>query len=117
MTARPPDWPAGVWGHLDALSAAELLTAARVEELSFGTLWVPRRSVASPSPCSACWPAGPPSMLLGTSIVSIWGHDPQTTRMAAGTLRRRPADGSCWGLASPTRTLHSGCEATPSTDR
>jgi probable F420-dependent oxidoreductase len=89
MTARPPDLGRlGVWGHLDSLPAAELADyAARVEELGFGTLWVPETVGREPFTLLGLLAGVTSSMLLGTSIVSIWGHDPQTTRMAAGTLQ------------------------------
>jgi probable F420-dependent oxidoreductase len=89
MTARPPDLGRlGVWGHLDSLPASELVDyAARVEELGFGTLWVPETVGREPFTLLAMLAAQTSSMLLGTSIVSIWGHDAQTTRMAAGTLQ------------------------------
>jgi probable F420-dependent oxidoreductase len=78
----------GVWGHLDSLPAAELTDyAARVEDLGFGTLWVPETVGREPFTLLGLLAGGTTSLLLGTSIVSIWGHDAQTTRMAAMTLQ------------------------------
>jgi probable F420-dependent oxidoreductase len=78
----------GVWGHLDSLTAAELADyAARVEELGFGTLWVPETVGREPFTLLGLLAGQTSSLLLGTSIVSIWGHDAQTTRMAAMTLQ------------------------------
>jgi probable F420-dependent oxidoreductase len=78
----------GVWGHLDTLPADALQDyVARVEELGFGTLWVPETVGREPFALLGMMAARTSSLLLGTSIVSIWGHDAQTTRMAALTLQ------------------------------
>jgi len=78
----------GVWGHLDSLPISELSEyAARAEELGFGTLWVPETVGREPFTLLGLLAGQTSSMLLGTSIVSIWGHDAQTTRMAAMTLQ------------------------------
>lgn len=78
----------GVWGHLDTLSADDARDyVRRVEELGFGTLWVPETVGREPFTLLGLLAGETSSLLLGTSIVSIWGHDPQTTRMAALTLQ------------------------------
>ena len=78
----------GVWGHLDSLPATALGDyAARVEALGFGTLWVPETVGREPFTLLGLLAGKTTSLLLGTSIVSIWGHDPQSTRMAALTLQ------------------------------
>jgi probable F420-dependent oxidoreductase len=78
----------GVWGHLDSMPASELGDyAARVEALGFGTLWVPETVGREPFTLLGLLAGQTSSLLLGTSIASIWGHDPQTTRMAAMTLQ------------------------------
>ena len=78
----------GVWGHLDSLPAAEVGDyGARVEELGFGTLWVPETVGREPFTLLGLLAGRTSSMLLGTSIVSIWGHDAQSSRMAAATLQ------------------------------
>ena len=89
MTVRPPALGRlGVWGHLDSLPADELGDyVARVEELGFGTLWVPETVGREPFTLLAMLAGRSSSMLLGTSIASIWGHDAQTTRMASLTLQ------------------------------
>jgi probable F420-dependent oxidoreductase len=77
----------GVWGHLDSLTIHEARDyAARVEELGFGALWVPETVGREPYTFLGLLAASTSSMALGTSIVSIWGHDAQATRMAALTL-------------------------------
>jgi probable F420-dependent oxidoreductase len=88
-TSRMPELGRlGVWGHLDSLSFSELADyAARVEELGFGTLWVPETVGREPFTLLGLLAGETSSLLLGTSIVSIWGHDAQTTRMAALTLQ------------------------------
>ena len=77
----------GAWGHLDSLPIdAARAYARRVEELGYGTLWVPETVGREPFTLLGLLAAETRRMCLGTSIVSIWGHDAQTTRMAAMTL-------------------------------
>jgi probable F420-dependent oxidoreductase len=77
----------GAWGHLDSLPVTRLLAyARRVEELGYGTLWMPETVGREPFTALGLLAGETRQMRLGTSIVSIWGHDPQTTRMAAMTL-------------------------------
>ncbi len=77
----------GVWGHLDSLAAdAARAYARRVDELGYGTLWVPETVGREPFTLLGLLAAEMGRTWLGTSIVSIWGHDPQATRMAALTL-------------------------------
>jgi probable F420-dependent oxidoreductase len=78
----------GAWGHLDSLSIdAARAYARRVDELGYGTLWVPETVGREPFTILALLAAETSEILLGTSIVGIWGHDAQTTRMAAQTLQ------------------------------
>jgi probable F420-dependent oxidoreductase len=77
----------GAWGHLDSLSESQLRAyARRIEELGYGTLWMPETVGREPFTALGMLAGETQRMRLGTSIVSIWGHDPQTTRMAAMTL-------------------------------
>jgi len=77
----------GAWGHLDSLPVTRLRAyARRVEELGYGTLWMPETVGREPFTALGLLAGDTRRMRLGTSIVSIWGHDPQTTRMAAMTL-------------------------------
>jgi probable F420-dependent oxidoreductase len=77
----------GAWGHLDSLPVARLRAfARRVEELGYGTLWMPETVGREPFTALGLLAGETHRLWLGTSIVSIWGHDPQTTRMAAMTL-------------------------------
>ena len=78
----------GAWGHLDSLPIdAARAYARRVDELGFGTLWVPETVGREPFTLLGLLAAETSSLMLGTSIVGIWGHDAQTTRMAAQTLQ------------------------------
>jgi len=78
----------GAWGHLDSLPIEEARAyARRVEELGCGTLWVPETVGREPFTLLGLLAAETSEILLGTSIVGIWGHDAQTTRMAAMTLQ------------------------------
>jgi len=78
----------GAWGHLDSLPIEKARAyARRVEELGCGTLWVPETVGREPFTLLGLLAAETSEILLGTSIVGIWGHDAQTTRMAAMTLQ------------------------------
>jgi probable F420-dependent oxidoreductase len=77
----------GVWGHLDTLRVAEARAyARRVEELGYGCLWLPETVGREPFTLLGLLAGETTRLALGTSIVSIWGHDAQATRMAAETL-------------------------------
>jgi probable F420-dependent oxidoreductase len=77
----------GVWGHLDSLGIDDARDyAGRVEQLGFGTLWVPETVGREPFTLLGLLAGATSDLLLGTSIVGIWGHDAQTTRMASLTL-------------------------------
>jgi probable F420-dependent oxidoreductase len=78
----------GAWGHLDSLPIDDARAyARRVDELGYGTLWVPETVGREPFTLLGLLAAETSDILLGTSIVGIWGHDAQTTRMAAQTLQ------------------------------
>ncbi len=88
MRQPPPELGRlGVWGHLDSLSIGDARAyARRAEELGFGTLWVPETVGREPFALLGLLAGETSEIRLGTSIVGIWGHDAQTTRMAALTL-------------------------------
>jgi len=77
----------GAWGHLDSLPIEGVRAyARRVDELGYGTLWVPETVGREPFTLLGLLAGETMDIRLGTSIVGIWGHDAQTTRMAAMTL-------------------------------
>jgi probable F420-dependent oxidoreductase len=77
----------GAWGHLDNLSVMQLRAyARRVEELGYGTLWMPETVGREPFTALGLLAGETYRIALGTGIVSIWGHDAESTRMAAMTL-------------------------------
>ena len=89
----------GAWGHLDSLPIEEARAyARRVDELGYGTLWVPETVGREPFTLLGLLAAETSEITLGTSIVSIWGHDAQTTRMAAMTLHEATAGRFVLGL-------------------
>jgi probable F420-dependent oxidoreductase len=89
----------GVWGHLDSLGVEEARDyARRVEQLGFGTLWVPETVGREPFTLLGLLAGATSDLLLGTSIVGIWGHDAQTTRMASLTLAEATAGRFVLGL-------------------
>ena len=77
----------GAWGHLDSLDiGAARGYARRVDELGYGALWVAETAGREPFALLAAIAAETRRLILGTSIVNIWGRDAQATRMAAMTL-------------------------------
>ena len=77
----------GVWGHLDSLDAdGARAYARRVDQLAYGALWVAETVGREPFALLAALAAETTSLVLGTSIVNVWGRDAQATRMAAMTL-------------------------------
>ncbi|HEX6129265.1 MAG TPA: TIGR03620 family F420-dependent LLM class oxidoreductase [Candidatus Limnocylindria bacterium] len=89
----------GAWGHLDSLPIEDARAyARRVDELGFGTLWVPETVGREPFTLLGLLAGETHTLRLGTSIVSIWGHDAQTTRMAALTLQEATAGRFVLGL-------------------
>jgi probable F420-dependent oxidoreductase len=77
----------GVWGHLDSLSIAGARDYARhVEALGYGSLWVPETVGREPFTLLGVLAGETSRLVLGTSIVNIWGRDAQSTRMGARTL-------------------------------
>ncbi|MDP9467414.1 MAG: TIGR03620 family F420-dependent LLM class oxidoreductase [Chloroflexota bacterium] len=95
----------GAWGHLDSLSIDEARAyARRVDELGYGTLWVPETVGREPFTLLGLLAAATREIRIGTSIVGIWGHDPQTTRMAAMTLHE--ATGGRFVLGLGVSHLH-----------
>ncbi len=78
----------GVWTDPDALPIDELLPfAARVEQLGYGTLWIPDVVGREPFTLAGLLAGVTSSIGLGTSVVNIWGRDAQATKMAALTLQ------------------------------
>jgi probable F420-dependent oxidoreductase len=89
----------GAWGHLDSLSVDAARTyARRVEELAYGTIWVAETAGREPFTLLGLLAGETSELNLGTSIVGIWGHDAQTTRMAAMTLQEATAGRFVLGL-------------------
>lgn len=89
----------GAWGHLDSLGVREARAyARRVEELGYGTLWVPETVGREPFTLLGMLGAVTERLNLGTSIVNIWGRDAQATRMAAMTLAEATAGRFALGL-------------------
>ena len=77
----------GAWGHLDSLDIAGARAyARRVDELGYAALWVPETAAREPFALLAALAGETRRLVLGTSIVNIWGRDAQATRMGAMTL-------------------------------
>jgi len=77
----------GAWGHLDSLGVADARAyASRIDELGYGALWVPETVGREPFTLLGILSGEARRMVLGTSVVNIWGRDAQATRMSAMTL-------------------------------
>src|SRR5512134_2789925 len=99
MSGTPDLGRLGAWGHLDSLAIDDARAyARRVDELGYGTQWVPETVGREPFTLLGLLAAETQGIQLGTSIVSIWGHDAQTTRMAALTLQEATAGRFVLGL-------------------
>jgi len=95
----------GAWGHLDSLPIEVARAyARRVDELGYGTLWVPETVGREPFTLLGLLAAETRQIRIGTGIVGIWGHDAQTTRMAAMTLQE--ATGGRFVLGLGVSHLH-----------
>jgi probable F420-dependent oxidoreductase len=79
--------PIGIWGGLPPLPAAGIRPwVARAAELGYGSLWVGEGAAREPFPLLAAVSEASGGMVLGTSIVNIYGRDPMASKMAAMTL-------------------------------
>lgn len=79
--------PVGIWGHLPTLPAAQLRPfAARAAELGYGSLWVGEGAARDPFALLAAVADVSGDMILGTSIVNIFGRDAMASKMGAMTL-------------------------------
>lgn len=77
----------GAWGHLDTLPMpAARAYARRVDELGYAALWVPETVGREPFTFLGLLAGETTRLVLGTSVVNLWGRDAQATRMAALTL-------------------------------
>src|SRR5688572_27130658 len=77
----------GAWGHLDSLDIEGARAyARRVDELGYAALWVPETAAREPFALLAALAGETRRLVLGTSIVNIWGRDAQASRMGAMTL-------------------------------
>jgi probable F420-dependent oxidoreductase len=77
----------GVWAHLDTLPIqAARQFVARANAAGYSALWVPETVGREPFTLLGLVAEHAGRMVLGTSIVNIWGRDAQATRMAAHTL-------------------------------
>jgi probable F420-dependent oxidoreductase len=79
--------PLGVWSNLTSLPAAELRPfVARTAALGYGALWVGDGTARDPFALLAAVADVSGTMVLGTSIVNIFGRDAMASKMGAMTL-------------------------------
>ena len=77
----------GAWGHLDSLEIDDARAyARRIDELGYAALWVPETVGREPFTLLGILSGETRRLVLGTSVVNIWGRDAQATRMSAMTL-------------------------------
>ncbi len=85
--SRPDPGPLGVWGHLTSLPAPQLRPfVARIAALGYSALWVGDGTARDPFAQLAAVADVSGSMILGTSIVNIFGRDAMAAKMGAMTL-------------------------------
>ena len=91
--------PIGAWGHLDTFSAeAARRYVRRIDELGYAALWVPETVGREPFTLLGMLAGETSRLVLGTSIINIWGRDAQATRMGAMTLSEATAGRFVLGL-------------------
>jgi probable F420-dependent oxidoreductase len=91
--------PIGIWGHLPSLQAAQLRPfVARAAELGYGALWVGEGTARDPFALLAAVADVSGQMMLGTSIVNIFGQDAMSSKMGAQTLQELTAGRFALGL-------------------
>ena len=79
--------PLGIWGLVSDIAATELRPAvAHVAQLGYGALWVGEGAGRDPFAQLAAVADVSGPMVLGTSIVNIFGRDAMASRMGAMTL-------------------------------
>lgn len=79
--------PIGIWGHVPSLPAAALRPfVRRAAELGYGSLWVGEGAGRDPFSLLAALTDVSGDIVLGTSIVNIFGRDAMAAKMGAMTL-------------------------------
>jgi probable F420-dependent oxidoreductase len=79
--------PIGAWGHLDTFATETARSyVRRIDELGYSAFWVPETVGREPFTLLGMLAAETSRLVLGTSIINIWGRDAQATRMGAMTL-------------------------------
>lgn len=79
--------PIGIWGYMPGLPAAELRPfVARAAELGYGSIWVGDGTARDPFALLGAIAEASGEMVLGTSIVNIFGRDAMASKMGAMTL-------------------------------
>jgi probable F420-dependent oxidoreductase len=80
--------PIGIWGHIPTQPAAEQRPfVARAAEVGYGALWVGEGTARDPFALLAAVADVSGDMILGTSIVNIFGRDAMSSKMGAQTLQ------------------------------
>lgn len=77
----------GIWAFLDMVPSAESQAAAReIEELGFGTLWIPEAAGREAFTSSALLLAGTEKLVVATGIANVWARDAMAMAGAQKTL-------------------------------
>jgi probable F420-dependent oxidoreductase len=91
--------PIGAWGHLDTFSAETARRyVRRIDELGYAAFWVPETVGREPFTLLGMLAGETSRLVLGTSIINIWGRDAQASRMGAMTLSEATAGRFVLGL-------------------
>lgn len=89
----------GVWYYLDLLTSRQAADAARrIEDLGYGTLWMPESLGRNPFAHAAWLLANTTSLNVATGIASIYHREPGVTLAGQNTLAEQSDDRFLLGL-------------------
>ena len=101
----------GVWYFTETMSARQAAEAAqRIEQLGYGTLWIPETTGRNPMAHAAWLLANTQRLNVATGIANLYPREPGVTVAAQNTLAEQ-SGASCSVWASPTSPSWRGCGA------
>ncbi|MDE0759739.1 MAG: LLM class flavin-dependent oxidoreductase, partial [Pseudomonadales bacterium] len=99
----------GVWYFFDSLSSDQSAAAAvRIEEMGYGTLWIPETVGKNPVALSAWLLANTQRLNVATGIMNIYHREPGVTLAAQNTLAEQSSGRFLLGLGVSHKPLVEG---------
>jgi probable F420-dependent oxidoreductase len=99
----------GVWYFFDGLSSDQSAAAAvRIEEMGYGTLWIPETVGKNPVALSAWLLANTQRLNVATGIMNIYHREPGVTLAAQNTLAEQSSGRFLLGLGVSHKPLVEG---------